>query len=709
MKNLLTMKHPKPILINLASASGIRWQFCPENGAWGEIQVPAGGWRTQGHSCDAGTYRAEIPIPEAAAGQVVRVAFAAVNFGAEVFAGPDADHLMRVAEHLNGWLPFTADLTPHIIPGRTILLVVEVKGRKKYLRDGKYIIPEGATWFDGLADGIIRDIEMQVLPPVFIEDAWVRTRVDEDFIEPEVTLVNATAGAAVISLDGRLSAAPGTGDFPYPTIPTLTVTLAAGERRTVSLGRTLWGLGSASYWWPNVPYRPDYRARQHCLTLTASVEGSDAHTVDQRFGFRQFEAKGCHYYLNEIRCNLRGDNQQEANFGTDAYGIFPGFGPPTVENPGWPQAVDNLLRVNFNVMRIHQIPATPYMLDVCDDLGLMIVVESPVRGSEYLEDFVAGKESMIASDRELVRRDRRHPSVVLWSAGNETWGQRGLMLACIAGIMAEDDTRPVIVDGVEDMGWPIINMEHYVGEGYRNGQLGVLPEFGGTPRTDRPYGETECVWPMDNSWQGFAWMSTCTRIRRLKGNADIRNYVLNNAWSNYVPGQSDRLQHLEKLIKKMQWTLEPPFSTEICPALEDTWNHPLIRLMQKCFNPVAICDIQFDDANKRSNENGDWPVVRPLLRAGVIESRELAVFNDEFSGEEVVVSWELRGERPTTSLLDRGAFTLRIPLGEFRRRAVQLHIPPHIKGEVQLVLSAAKNGEKRFSEEAIFFEVRPCE
>jgi hypothetical protein len=694
--------------LDLSSFSGLHWQFQPERGDWGSIQVPAGGWRAQGHSCDAGTYRVDIPIPASAVGQVVRVAFAAVNFGAEVFAGPDESHLVKVAEHLNGWMPFTADLTPYIIPGQPILLVVKVKGRKQYLRDGKYIIPQGATWFEGLAEGIIRGVELQILPPVFIDDIFIRTQVAEDYLEPEVTLVNATTTAASIALEGRLSASR-QGDFTYPAIPPFLVTLAAGERRVVSLGRIGWGLGTSSFWWPNVPYRPDYRAQQHCLSLTARVGDVNVHKVAQRFGFRQFETKGCHYYLNGVRCNLRGDNQQEANFGTDAYGVFPGFGPPNAGNPGWPQAVDNLLRVNFNVMRIHQIPATPYMLDICDDLGLMMVVESPVRGSEGMEDFVAGRENMIAVDRELVRRDRNHPSVVLWSAGNETWGQRGLMLACIAAIMAEDDTRPVIVDGVADMGWPIINMEHYVGEGYRQGQIGVFPEFGGTPRPDRPYGETECVWPMDNSWQGFAWMSTCTRIRRLKGNADIRNYVLNNAWSNYVPGQSAELQHLEKLIKKMQWTLEPPFSSAICPALEDMWNHPLILLMQKCFNPVAVCDVQFDDANKRSNANGDWPVVKPVLRAGAVESRELAIFNDEFSGEEVSVSWELGREGGATPVLDRGVFTLRIPLGEFRRRVIHLHIPQECLGDVSLRLVAAKDGTKRFFEEAICFEVRSCQ
>lgn len=693
------------LITDLSSASGIKWQFQPEGGAWGDIVVPAGGWRAQGHVCDAGTYRTQLSIPAAAKGKAVRVTFAAVNFGVEVFAGKDEKHLVKVAEHLSGWMPFSADLSAIAIHGESLLFIVKVNGRKKYWRDGKYLIPQGATWFEGLAEGIIRGIELQILPPVFVEDIYVKTDVASDHLQSEVTLVNTTAQAVTVTVQRYLSSA-GAGAFTYPSLPSVTASLAPHERRTVDCGRTGWGLGSASYWWPNVPYRPGYRTQLHQLTVSASAEGLCEHSVTQRFGYRQFETKGCHYYLNGIRCNLRGDTQQEANFGTDAYGIFPGFMAPTAKNPGWPQAVDNLLRVNFNVMRIHQIPATTYMLDVCDELGLMIVSESPVRGSEGQEDFVGGRANMLEADRELARRDRRHPSVVLWSAGNEVWGQRGLMLAAIATMLAEDDTRPIIVDGVEDMGWPIINMCHYVGDGYRNGQIGALPEHGGEPRTDRPYGETECVWPMDNSWQGFAWMSSCTRIRRLKGNADIRNYVLNNAWSNYVPGQGAALQLLEKQIKNMQWTMVPPYSTTICPALEDTWNHPLIKLMQKCFHPVAVCDVQFDEANKRSNENGDWPAVKPWLIAGRMESRELAVFNDEFAGEEIAISWALHAGSAHGSLAGEGSFKLRIPLGEFRRRTITFATPKDT-GNLYLVLCAAKKGVERFREETICFEVRP--
>lgn len=680
----------------MSSAPGVKWEFRPEGGSWGAINVPEGGWRKQGHKCDAGTYRTTFTLPDSVEGKVVRVAFAAVNFGAEVYAGRDESSLVKVASHLNGWMPFAADITQFAQPGAEILLVVEVNGRNKYKLDGKFIVPEAAAWFEDLADGIIRGIELEILPKVFIDDVFIRTSVADGTIDVEAVVVNTTDAPAEVTLKSGLSSWNGDA-LSYPGIPQLIVNLRPGERRPIRLGRVDWRLGRETYWWPNVPYQEGYQAKLHILDLTAEVAGSVVHTASQRFGFKEFTTQGCAYYLNGIHCNLRGDNQQEANFGTDAYGTFPGFGEPADDNAGWPKAVDNLLRVNFNVMRIHQVPPTPYMLDVCDELGLMIVAESPIRGSEGLEDFVAGRENMINMDREMVIRDRNHPCIVIWSAGNETWGERGLMLACSAAIMAEDDTRPIIADGVPDMGWPIINMDHYVGG------LGILPESGGVIRSDRPYGETESVWPEDNTWQGFAWSATATRIRRLKGNADIRNYVFNNSWSNYVPGQSPELQLLEKEIKDIKWVTD---IWGILPPLDDPWNHPNIKLMQTSFNPVPVWDIRFDEENKRSNEKGEWPVVKPHLGAGKQERRQLAIFNDEFSGEEIKVSWEIRLGSKTGTVHESGEFFIAVPLGGNKKRDITFTVPDK-PGDIYLILRSEKDGKERFFDDGMCFEVIP--
>jgi len=676
--------------LDQSSAAGVVWEFKPEGGDWHSIQVPAGGWRAQGYTCDAGTYRTWITMPQFYQGQRVQLAFDAINFGADISAGPDADSLVPVAHHVDGWLPVTADLTALATPGGKLLVQVEVAGRKKFMVNGKYTVPEGATWYKGLEEGIIRGVHLQLLPPVRVEDVFVQTKLAPDTLSAQVTLVNDADEPTAVTLAPRIHSA-GPASFDYPAIPTMSATVPAHSHQIVELGPIAWGLGTGSYWWPNVPYRAGYRAQLHQLEVAVQVEGKTVNEFRQRFGFRQFAAAGNHYELNGVHVNLRGDNQQEANFGTDAYGIKNGFGPPTAGNPGWPRTVDNWQHLNFNVMRIHQIPATPYMLEVCDEQGLMIVEESPLRGSEGGESYVDGKTNMLNMDRELVLRDRNHPAVVIWSAANE-W--KDPIRDASVVIRSVDASRVIIADGVDEMGPDVINMEHYVSG------ISKLPVKGGAHRTDRPYGETEAVWAADNTRQGFAWMATSIRTRRLEGDADLRNYVLNNAWPNYVPGESNATEILEKEVKHFYSGKK---TQTILPDIANPWQNPNIQLLQQCYHPLAACDIEFDRTNSRSNNRGEWPVVKPTVPPNADVTRQLAVFNDELAGEAVTLAWELRQGGAGGSLLQHDEINLSIPRGEFRTPAVTFHTPA--SGEVALVLIVRKDGRERFREDKIIFQV----
>ena len=637
---------------DLSSAAGVNWSLRPEGDTgWHAIKVPAGGWKTQGYSCDAADYRTQIRIPASARDQLVQLHFEAVNFGCDVYAGVPGSTLRLAGSHINGWLPFDVSLTGIATPGATLDVEVRVRGRNKFMHDGKYTVPEGATWNNRVEEGILRGVALRIRPQLHLETAYIQTvpaasvnaKTAYDTVRSIIRLVNSGASPRHVIVKAGYHAWGSRKQGAYPGEARFEVSVAPGETRILDTGQVRWPGGPASYWWPNVPYRQGYTAKLHELSVSVHEGSTVIDMLKQRFGFRDFAISkrvkhpelltgaeevlnGAHYELNGVRCNLRGDNQQEADFGTDAYGIKAGFGKPTGSNPGWPAAVDNLLRLNFNVLRIHQIPATPYMLDVCDEKGLMIVDESPLRGSEGGEDFEAGKEYMIAMDRELALRDRNHPSIVIWSAANE-WTTP--MPFVIPAILAVDSTRPIIADGVGDFDPTIVNMEHYV-----NG-IAALPTRGGTHRKDRPYGETEAVWSADNTLQGFAWMSTSVRLRRFLGNSDLRNYVLNNAWSNYVPGESADTEILEKAVKQMDG------DKHIQPAIKDPWNNRLIRLMQQNYAPVVLCDTAFDRQNARSNANGDWPTNVPTVTVGGETHRQIALFNDTFAEAKLSLEYEL--------------------------------------------------------------------
>ncbi len=593
---------------------------------------------------------------------------------------------------MNGWMPFHADLTPVAVPGRDLLVEVLVDGRGKFLLPNhKFSIAEGASWDTALEDGILRGVELDILPRIRIDDIYVVTTEGPDRVQVSATIVNDSDRPARVKLGGRF-----TGEANYPSLPQLKVKTGAHTTREIAIPAVDWKLGTASYWWPNLPYRSGYRAVLHTIDLRLELGKRLLDERRQRFGFRQFQAVGDHYELNGVHVNLRGDNQQEADFGTDAYGIKAGFGPPTANNPGWPKAVDNLLRLNFNIMRIHQIPATPYMLDVADEMGLMLVAESPLRGSEQMEDFVAGHDSMLAMDREMVLRDRNHPSIVIWSAANE-WDLP--IREAIPVIRAVDLTRPIIADGVnKDLGPGIINMEHYV-----NG-IGKLPVSGAHPRSDRPYGETEAVWSSDNTPQGFAWMATSIRVRRALGDADLRNYVLNNAWPNYVPGESGSTETLERAIKKYKPTGDPS-DFVIAPAIQDPWNDARIHLMQQCYAPVLVADLDFDRANEISDKQGEWPVVKPALVIGQTVTRRLTVMNDDLAGDRIDVAWEVSAGG---HVLAHDAVEVKVPLGDHVEVPATFSIPNE-PGALKLQVTASKDGTERYREDRMLFSTVQAE
>src|SRR3712207_1071308 len=127
----------------------------------------------------------------------------------------------------------------------------------------------------------------------------------------------------------------------------------------------------------------------------------------------------------------------------------------------------------MNTVRMHQIPASPYMLDVADERGLMIIGETAIRGSQQRQDFTEGRDNMLAHARALVERDRNHASVLRWSQANEPDAGRGDSLefeqALYRTVMEADPTKPVSIDVTsatyEEMKQPNFSVfQHYVNE-----------------------------------------------------------------------------------------------------------------------------------------------------------------------------------------------------------------------------------------------------
>ncbi|MFE5671020.1 glycoside hydrolase family 2 TIM barrel-domain containing protein [Agromyces sp. NPDC056523] len=693
------------------------------------IQVPGGGWLKQGWTdLSRATYAKTITVPKFADDQVTRLHFGAINHRATVTVDGHT-----VGTQTTSYTDSAFDLSDVVTPGGTHRIEVTVEGRKALVgTDLRYNVPEGASWSNDVAQGIFRSASLEVFPAVYVADTFVRPSVTDKSLSYDVQITNSTGRAQKVDLKGALSSWNGAG-WKYPAIPTQQAVVPANSTATVTVGPLQWRADEGSYWSPNVPFTEDYTAQLHELDvmITSRAEGGgnggpkSSSEYGARFGFRQIEQVGDHFELNGVKVNFRGDSIQGANYDnidfhgvSDAFDSLPGFLEPSTDNGGWPQAVRNYQRLNYNSVRIHQIPATPYMLDVADELGLMIQDETAIRGSNDRENFEAGggRDNMVEHLADLVLRDRNHASVIRWSQANEPemdiFDRIGVINAnpgagpefdelLYQTVMALDTTRPISTDGdSEDL--PHDNYTvfcHYQGD---QGQFAVgqytenVCDIPG-----KPNGQGEFIWNVDHTPRGFTWFATAGLRMREKGAEDTRPYTLLNAWSSVIPG-----------VERTDFgSIEAGYPNGPLPLfgednLPDPWSNPQIQLLQKAFNPVAAVDTAFWNENKLSDGAGRWPIAPSTISAGM-NTRTLTVFNDTFAGERVNVTWGLRQGSPTGPVVDGGTLTPTIALGEHVKLPITFAAPDTTEA-VYLDIRVEKPGNGvLFQDASTVYKVQP--
>ncbi|HET6711446.1 RICIN domain-containing protein [Amycolatopsis sp.] len=677
------------------------WSFTPAGRAPTSITVPGGGWYKQGFTdVHEAVYSRSVTVPDSGQPQSVWIEFGAVNHQATLSVDGRV-----VATRTTAFTPSNFDITAYAAPGTTHTISVAVKGRGALRNSaGKYLVPVAADWSEAVPQGIFRSAFLRTYPAVYVSDTFVRTSVANQTLTYDVSVTNTSAATRSVTLTGAL-APDGGGPFAYPALPSRTVSVPARSTAKVTVGPVAWHLGTASYWWPNVPYRPGYRAQLHRLSVHAATDDGRTSDAAYRFGFRESRQNGEYFELNGVRVNYRGDNLQGADYDRvdhggkgDAYDTLPGFLPPSPGNPGWPQAVDNYQRLNFNVVRIHQEPASPYMLDVADELGLMIIDESGVRGGA--EDFVGGHDNMVDHVRALTLRDRNHPSVVRWSQANEpsfSNDSEQFEQDLYAAVNGADGTRPISVDAAPGADSP----SRYPNMNYPNfaifahyldgtGQYGErVPSVPG-----RPDGEGEYIWPKCNTKQGFEWFATATAAKRGKGANDLRPYTLLSAWASVIPG-----------VRTTDFTPEegghPVYGAD---NLADPWSNPQFQRVQAAFNPVAAIDLPYWSASGVSDANGSFPLQQavPSYAANATVNRTVTVFNDDLSGTAVDFAWSARLDSPTGEVIASGGTALSIPLGARASQPVSFTAPA-AGSRVYLVLSTAKAGTPTFTDTVEYF------
>lgn len=359
------------------------------------------------------TYTRQINIPEAWMDQEVRAYMDGVFGQTKVILN---GHV--VGTHHYGYTPFTVDLTAHMKVGSNRLAVVVSNDNEPNSR-----------WYSG--GGIYRDVYLMVGPGVHIVPDGLYLYTDhilngDAFVVAEATVQNKTARAFCGWVDYAVAE---TG-----TKGRIRIYVPAGETRTC---RTQLCIENARLWDIDDPAL--YQVR-------ADLIGEDGSTLDNAettFGVRTISVDSRNgFVLNGRTVKLRGGCLHHDN------GILGAAAFYDADYRKLKAHKDN----GYNAIRCAHNPASSGFLQACDALGLLVIEEAfdtwhmSKNLHDYAEHFEAEWRTEMAA---FMRRDRNHPSIVMWSIGNELREQGGLSdgyntSAMLAEAAREfDTTRPI--------------------------------------------------------------------------------------------------------------------------------------------------------------------------------------------------------------------------------------------------------------------------
>lgn len=338
-----------------------------------------------------------------------------------------------LGQYEGGEMPFVLDATDAVRPETANRLAVRVVNPTDVPIDGLVLgetphrnksvaLKSGNMYNSG---GIVEPVELLLAPPVRIEDVFVKPDWKTGNICVYVNVQN-SLNESDVNIEVLAGPAFSTGAS------------ASGElSRRVTTGDTLvqanLQINNHRLWDIDDPYL--YR-------LTVRLECSSARCRDERqvrFGFRDFRVEKGYFRLNGRRIFLKSSHTgNHCPVGQ----VLPPAGAPDLLRKDLLYAK----AAGFNAVRFIAGVAHPYQLDLCDEIGLMVYEEN--LAGWLLGDSPKMKERYDRSLRDMIVRDRNHPSLVIWGLLNETKDDPVFRHAVgrLEFVRSLDDTRLVLLN-----------------------------------------------------------------------------------------------------------------------------------------------------------------------------------------------------------------------------------------------------------------------
>ncbi|MFZ1934676.1 MAG: beta-galactosidase GalB [Thermoguttaceae bacterium] len=413
-----------------------------DDSAWRTLDVPHD-WGIEGPFRDdlpgdtgklpwrgIGWYRKHFTVPAADGGKRIFIDFDGAMANAKVWLNGQ-----YVGTWPYGYNAFRLELTPFIKFGGENTLAVRLD-----------TVHWGSRWYPGA--GIYRNVRIVKTSPVHVGHWGVFVTTpsitdDKGEVKLAVSMDNQSEKAATASVRSDIYELTPAGKAGNRVAST-----AAAETRIPAQGSARIGLNATvpkpKLWNLDKPNR--YLAR-----TVVTVDGYVVDSYDQPFGFRTIEfTPRDGFKLNGRRVPLQGTCNHH-----DLGALGAALNVRALQ-----RQLEILKEMGCNALRTSHNPPAPELLDLADRLGFLVMVEAfdcwqtGKTANDYSRLFAAWHKRDLQA---MVRRERNHPSVIMWSIGNEIYEQNGPKFSKMLGdiVRAEDPTRPVTA-GCNDA-WAAIN------------------------------------------------------------------------------------------------------------------------------------------------------------------------------------------------------------------------------------------------------------
>lgn len=329
-----------------------------------------------------GWYRKVFSVPATDLGRRISLEFDGVHRDSVVWVNG-----FYLGRQPSGTTSFQYDITDYLNYGGDNVVAVRVDVT---LEEGWYY--EGA--------GIYRHVWLTKTAPVHVAHwgTFVSSELRDDLSAAKVTaratVVNESAAAATFDLEQTLLAPDG---HPITSAQQRGVSLASGESRELS---SQLAVAKPQLWSIETP-------TLHRVVTVVRQGNAIVDRYETPFGIRSIRFDADHgFFLNGKHVLIKGTNNHQDHAGVGV----------AVPDALWDFRIRRLKEMGSNAYRTSHHPPAPELLEACDRLGFLVLDEHRLMGPS---------PEQLSQLEAMIRRDRNHPSVILWSVGNEEWAIEG--------------------------------------------------------------------------------------------------------------------------------------------------------------------------------------------------------------------------------------------------------------------------------------------